>query len=259
VERASELVGFAQELADIAGTVLRRHFRRPIAVDYKPDQSPVSIADREAETAMREAIRARFPEHGIAGEEFGVERPDAELVWHIDPIDGTKSFLIGRPQFGILIGLAERGRLALGVIDQPILRERWVGAEGMPTTFQGEAVRTRACAELSDAILCTTSPLMFKQPGEPEAFRRIERRVRYTVYGGDCYGYGLLALGLVDLIVEADLDPYDFSALVPVVTGAGGVITDWQGRALTRDSVGQVVAAGDARVHGAALARLAEV
>jgi inositol-phosphate phosphatase / L-galactose 1-phosphate phosphatase / histidinol-phosphatase len=252
----AELVAFAHRLADVAGGIIRRYWRQPIAVETKADDSPVTIADREAEQALRELIRTTWPGHGIAGEEFAHERVDAELVWCLDPIDGTKSFIIGRPLFGTLIALARAGQPILGVIDQCVLGERWVGVAGEPTTWNGRPARIRPCPGLAEAVLSTTSPQMFRGPVERAAFARIERAVRLPMYGGDCYGYGLLALGCVDLIVEAGLSPHDFMALLPVIEGAGGIITDWQGRPLRPGADGRVVAAGDRRVHAAAITLL---
>ena len=169
MERAPEpldFAGFAQQLADVAGGIVRRHYRSPVIVERKLDASPVTAADREAERGMRELIRARYPDHGVAGEEFGVERPDAELVWHLDPIDGTKSFITGRPLFGTLIGLSHRGRPLLGVIDQCISGERWLGLLGQGTTWNGAAIHVRPCADLGSAVLGTTSPSMFAA-GDP--------------------------------------------------------------------------------------------
>jgi inositol-phosphate phosphatase/L-galactose 1-phosphate phosphatase/histidinol-phosphatase len=251
-------LAFAHELADRAGEVLRRHYRAPISVDYKADESPVTVADREAERVMRDLIRSRFPEHGIEGEEFASEHGEAELVWNLDPIDGTKAFLVGRPTFGTLISLLRRGRPILGIIDQCISHERWVGVLGEPSTLNDAAIRVRPCPDLGHAVLSTTSPQMFKTAAEQAALARVEQAVRFAVYGGDCYAYGLLAMGFADLVVEADLDLHDFAALVPVIEGAGGVITDWQGRALGPGSDGRVVAAGDRRVHAQALGLLGQ-
>ena len=254
--RVLEFQGFAARLADAAGAVIRKYYRASLTVESKSDASPVTVADREAEQVLREAIRATYPDHGIDGEEFAGERLDAELVWHLDPIDGTKSFVIGRPMFGTLIALTRGGRPILGVIDQCILGERWLGGVGQSSTWNGEPIRVRACAGLQDAILSVTSPQMF-DAAERAAVARLEGAVRFPVYGGDCYGYGLLAMGLVDLIVEADLDVHDFMALVPVIEGAGGIVTDWQGAPLTTASDGRIVAAGDPRVHESALKLLA--
>ncbi|HEX5079062.1 MAG TPA: histidinol-phosphatase [Geminicoccaceae bacterium] len=255
---AAEYLAFAHELADRAGEVLRRYYRAPVAVDYKMDASPVTTADREAERVMRDLIRTRFPEHGIEGEEFASEHADAELVWNLDPIDGTKAFMIGKPTFGTLISLLRDDRPVLGIIDQCISHERWVGILGEPSTLNGAPIRVRPCADLEHAVLSTTSPQMFKAAEEQAAFARVASAVRFPVYGGDCYGYGLLAMGFADLVVEADLDLHDFAALVPVIEGAGGVITDWQGRPLRPGSDGRVVAAGDPRAHAQALALLAQ-
>jgi inositol-phosphate phosphatase / L-galactose 1-phosphate phosphatase / histidinol-phosphatase len=250
---AADYLAFAHRLADAAGEIIRRYWRQPIAVEHKADDSPVTIADREVEETLRALIRATWPDHGIAGEEFAAERGDALLVWCLDPIDGTKSFITGRPLFGTLIALSRAGRPILGVIDQCVLGERWIGLEGEATTWNGVAVRTRACPGLAEAVLYVTSPQMFRTPAERAAFARVERAVRLPMYGGDCYAYGLLALGFADLIVEAGLDQHDFMALLPVIEGAGGIITDWQGRPLRPGADGRVVAAGDRRVHEAAL------
>ena len=248
----ARLVALAGRLADAARPVVRRHFRAPVAVERKSDNSPVTEADRASEAAMREILGAEAPDHGILGEEFGNERLDAEWVWVLDPIDGTKSFVTGKPLFGVLIGLAHEGRPALGVIDQPILEERWLGGPAHPTTFNGAPARVRACGALDGAWLYTTSPDMFE--GEDEVrFGRLAAAARQTLYGTDCYAYGLTAMGLVDLVVEAQTKPYDFWAPAAVVAGAGGLMTDWQGAPLTLESDGRVIAAGDPRVHAAVL------
>ena len=249
-------LALATELADAAAAAIRPYFRQPIAVDDKPDRSPVTVADRAAEAAMRRLIAARFPAHGIIGEEFGRERDDAEFVWVLDPIDGTKSFISGVPLFGTLIALAQQGRPILGVIDQPVLRERWFGAKGRPTTFNGRPIRCRACPQLASATLFATSPDMFPG-GAAAAFARLAAAVKLVRYGADCYAYGLVALGSIDLVVEASLKTYDFAAMLPIVEGAGGVASDWRGAPLTLASDGRVVIAGDPRAHEAALALLA--
>jgi histidinol phosphatase-like enzyme (inositol monophosphatase family) len=253
-----EFEALAHRLADAAGEVQRRYFRTPVAVDTKSDDSPVTIADREAEAVMRDLIGTAYPGHGILGEEHGCDRVDAELVWVLDPIDGTKSFITGRPLFGTLIALAHAGRPVLGVIDQAILRERWVGLAGEGAAWNGRPIRVRPCPRIEDAVLYSTSPDLFATPSEKEAFRRVHDRVRLPLYGGDCYAYGLLALGLADLIVESGLEAYDYMALAPVVEGAGGQLTDWNGRALELGSTGQVIAAGDQRVGDAARMLLRE-
>ena len=193
---------------------------------------------------MRRLIEIAFPRDGIVGEEFGALNADADYVWVLDPIDGTKSFISGVPLFGTLIALTYRGKPVLGVIDQPVARERWIGAAGRKTTFNGRAIRTRRCPRLSDATLYATSPDMFAK-GNAAAFARLRRKVKLARFGADCYAYGLLASGFIDLVVEADLKPYDFCALQPVIEGAGGRMSDWQGRPLTLKSDGRVIASGD--------------
>jgi len=242
----------AHRLADAAGAAIRPHFRTRVAITDKPDNSPVTIADQNAEAAMRQLLAAECPEHGIHGEELGVERPDAEWVWVLDPIDGTKAFISGLPMFGTLIALCRRGRPVLGAIDQPILRERWIGAEGVPTTLNGVPAKVRACAGLGQATLFSTAPDMFDGPAAAP-YERLRQAVKLPRYGGDCYAYAMLASGHIDVVVERKLKPFDYCALVPVIEQAGGIMTDWSGKPLTIASDGQVVAAGDARVHAAAL------
>jgi histidinol phosphatase-like enzyme (inositol monophosphatase family) len=249
-------VDFAHRLANAAGAVVRKYFRTPVAVDDKADASPVTVADREAEASMRALIAIHHPEHGILGEEEGAERLDADLVWVLDPIDGTKAFIAGKPTFVTLIALVAGGVPVLGIIDQPVARERWVGVAGASTRFNDQAVSTRSCARLDQAILNTTAPDLFSGD-DARAFGRLSAAVKHTLYGGDGYAYGLLAGGFIDVVAEADLKPYDFCALAPIVAGAGGVMTDWRGQPLTVNSDGRVVAAGDAAVHDAALGALA--
>lgn len=290
-----DVIRLAHDLADAAGRVTTRYFRTGVLADTKSDASPVTIADRQAEEAMRALLSERAPTHAVFGEEFGLSAPPAagsgssspssspgnstsggnanaaegklgdvpEWLWVLDPIDGTKSFVTGKPVFGTLVALLHRGAPVLGVIDQPVTRERWVGATGRPTTLNGRPVTTRACPAVREAYAYATTPHMFA-PGETErAWARVRDACRIPLYGCDCYAYGLLAAGHVDLVVEADLKPYDYLALVPVVEGAGGMITDWRGERLRWTGTGgggggggEVVAAGDARVHAEALALL---
>ena len=249
-------LALAGALADKAGAVLRRYFRSHLLVESKNDNTPVTVADREAEAEMRAMIEARFPDHGLLGEEHGRTRPEADYVWVIDPIDGTKSFISGVPLFGVLIALTFKGVPVLGVIDQPILRERWLGAEGRKTTLNGKPVATRACSVLGDATLYATAPDMFTG-GDAEAFARVRKTVRLARYGADCYAYGLLAAGFVDLVIESSLKPYDFCALAPVIEGAGGEMSDWTGEPLSLRSDGRVIAAGDPALAAATRAVLA--
>jgi len=241
-------IGLANELADAARPIAARYFRTQVAIDDKTDNSPVTIADREAETAMRDLLTRHVPEHGVFGEEHGAVRTDAEYVWVLDPIDGTKAFITGLPIFGTLIALLHRGKPVLGIIDQPILKERWLGVDGQRSTFNGQPISVRACPSLANAYMYSTAPIMF--PGAYEKpHEALTKKVKLFRWGGDCYAYGLLASGHVDLVVEASLKLYDFAALVPVVKGAGGLITDWRGKELDMNSDGSVLAAGDAKVH----------
>ena len=250
-------LALAEALADAARAVIRGYFRRKIAIDEKSDLTPVTIADREAEAAMRRLIEAQFPDHGIIGEEHGPTRADAEYVWVLDPIDGTKSFISGIPLFGTLIALTRSGRPVLGVIDQPILGERWLGAQGHPTFFNGARAHTRACASLAAATLYSTAPEGMFSGTDAVAFARLRAAVKLVRTGADCYAYAQLASGFIDLVVEGGLKPYDYCALVPVIKGAGGVMTDWQGRPLTLGSGGHVVACGDPRLAAATRTTLA--
>ncbi len=251
----AEFIALGERLADATGEILRGYFRQSLEFDDKADESPVTRADREAEAAMRALIAEAFPDHGIVGEEQDSERAQAEYVWVLDPIDGTKAFISGIPVFGTLIALTRNGRPILGLIDQPVLRERWIGAAGQPTTLNGETVGVRPRGGLGQAVLWSTSPHMF--PGaDCAAFERVRTRVRQPMYGGECYAYGLLASGFVDLVIEATMGSYDYLPLVAVVEGAGGSIPDWAGRPLGLESDGRVLAAGDARAHAAAMALL---
>jgi inositol-phosphate phosphatase/L-galactose 1-phosphate phosphatase/histidinol-phosphatase len=260
---------FACELADTARGVILPYWRRPIVVESKIEQrgteseSPVTEADRAAELAMRQQIEGRFPAHGIYGEEFGSVRTDATMVWVLDPIDGTKSFITGKPLFGTLIACLHDGMPVLGVIDQCVLDERWVGVQGLQTTLNGKPVHTRASASLGEVMMYATTPHMFSPGLEQERYAAMCDAVKRPLYGADCYAYALVASGFgADLVVEADLGLYDYCALVPVVEGAGGVMSDWQGRRLTLDnheeSKGRVVAAANEALHREALEILAE-
>ena len=247
-------LALANALADAARGIARGYFRQPIAVEQKADRSPVTVADRTIETEMRRLIRAAFPTHGIQGEEFAAE-PGTEFTWVLDPIDGTKSFVTGFPLFGSLIALEQDARAVLGVIEAPAQGERWVGAEGAATTFNGEPVRTSHCTAIEVARVYCTSTDTF----HGEHLRRYDaltQRALMRRYGGDCYIYGLLASGHCDLVIEAALKPHDFQALVPVIAGAGGRISDWDGEPLTAHSGDRVVAAATEPLWAQAVAAL---
>jgi inositol-phosphate phosphatase / L-galactose 1-phosphate phosphatase / histidinol-phosphatase len=239
-------IAFANRLADAAGAAIRPLFRGQWTEEQKVDRSFVTEADRAAEAAMRVIIEAERPTDGIVGEEYGAVREGAARQWVLDPIDGTTSFIAGRPIFGTLIALMQDGWPVLGVIDQPVAGERWVGTVGGGTTFNGKAARVRPCRELADAVLATTSPHLFAGD-EVDHFMALAKSVaeRKIVYGGDGYNYGLVASGHVDVVCEAGLKLHDFAALVPVVEGAGGTMCDWSGEPLHAGSTGEVLALGD--------------
>jgi histidinol phosphatase-like enzyme (inositol monophosphatase family) len=251
----ADFTRFAGELADTARTISGRYFRQPLKVEHKSADQPVTIADRETEAALRQLIQKHFPDHGIFGEEYGQQDVGRRHTWVIDPIDGTKSFITGMPLFGTLIALLEHGRPVLGVIDMPVLDERWVGVRGKPTLFNGKESTTRHCEQLSRAVLYTTSTETFRG-ADAKAYAALSSSVQLRRFGGDCYIYGLLALGFIDLALEAELQPYDYLALVPVIEGAGGCISDWQGKPLDLYSDGRVIAAGTPSLHEQALTLL---
>ncbi|PJE31763.1 histidinol-phosphatase, inositol monophosphatase family [Pseudooceanicola antarcticus] len=249
------LADFAASLADTTDAMAMTYFRKPLDIEAKADDSPVTQADRAIEAEMRTHISKAFPTHGILGEEHEDARLDAERIWVIDPIDGTKSFLSGMPSFGTLIACLSGGVPDVGVISIPPTGERWTGQSGAPSRFNGVPCRTSGRQNLGEAILYTTSPDSFDAAGLAH-FEALSKKVAMRRFGGDCYAYGLLASGHVDLLFEMNLHPYDYMALVPVIEGAGGVITDWDGQPLTLASEGKVIAAASAELHAQALAVL---
>ena len=247
----------ATELADVARGIVLRHFRTPLAVERKSDGTPVTAADRAIETEMRRRIRAAFPAHAIRGEEFGADG-GGEFTWVLDPIDGTKSFVTGFPLFGSLIALLQDGRPVLGVLEAPVLGERWIGCEGRPTLYNGREARTSGCRDLAQAALYTTTPESF-DADERRRFERLGARAALRRFGGDCYLYGMLASGYCDVVVEVQLKPHDIMAAVPIVAGAGGRISDWRGAPLAlRDGTceGRMVLAATETLWRQALAEL---
>jgi len=255
---AVDFSSFVDQLASASGDTILPFFRTALAIENKQPGGfdPVTAADRAAENAMRALIRKSFPGHGILGEEYGSERTDAEYVWVLDPIDGTKSFITGMVAWGTLIGLMRFGEPVFGMIHQPFTRERFTG-DGGAARYRGPAgnreLRVRQCASLGDAILSTTSPLLMNE-ADRAAFRRVENAVKLSRYGGDCYAYCMLAAGLIDLVIETEIKPYDIVAVIPIVTGAGGIVTTWENG--PAQAGGRVIVAGDARVHEAALEML---
>ena len=250
-----EFIATAVAAADAARRITAGYFRAGLAVASKDDRSPVTAADRETEQRVKEFILARHATHSIEGEETGGIDNAGEWRWVIDPIDGTKSFATGNPTFGTLIALLHCDRPVLGIIDHAALDERWVGIAGQPTTHNGAPCATSAARELAAGSIYTTTPDMFA--GESlEKFNELSAAFRFRVFGGDCYCYGLLSSGFTEAVCEARMNPYDFMALIPVVEGAGGVITDWRGEPLTSDSNGEVLATANQALHRAALAKL---
>jgi inositol-phosphate phosphatase/L-galactose 1-phosphate phosphatase/histidinol-phosphatase len=233
---------FMNEAADAAGKVALRYFRQNIPVDEKQDKSPVTQADREIEQVLRDVIAKKFPSYGIFGEEFGAQNTGAEFVWCLDPIDGTKSFITGRPMFGTIIGLLHEGKPVAGLIDQAYTRERWFGIADTLATHNGKPIRVAPARKLDKARLYTGSIDMF-EGANFEGYLRLCRAAKLTQYSCDCYAIGLLAMGWADVWVEQCLGLYDIAGAVPIVTGAGGFIGDWQGKPLDINFKGEAVAA----------------
>jgi myo-inositol-1(or 4)-monophosphatase len=255
---AIDFASFVDRLATVSGDTILPFFRTALTVENKQAGGfdPVTAADRAAEEAMRVLIRETFPEHGILGEEQAPERTDAEYVWVLDPIDGTKSFIAGMPAWGTLIGLMRFGEPVFGMMHQPFIGERFAG-DGGAARYRGPAgdrdLGVRKCAGLGEAVLFTTSPLLMNAT-DRAAFRKVENTVKLSRYGGDCYSYCMLAAGLVDLVIETEIKPHDIVPLIPIITGAGGVVTTWENGAPQQG--GRIVVAGDDRVHQVALAML---
>lgn len=250
---------FLDRLADAASHAIMPHFRQGFDIDNKWDTGfdPVTVADRNGETAMRELINKAYPDHGILGEEHGPENLDAEHVWVLDPIDGTRAFITGLPTWGTLIGLKTEGTPSLGMMVQPYVGERF-GGDGTTAWYRGplgtNRISTRPCGDLKDATIFTTTPALFNER-ERTAYDRVESQVRLSRYGTDCYAYCMVAAGHGDAVIESGLQAYDIVALVPIIEGAGGVVTTWTGGSPAEG--GQIVASGDARLHDLLLRDLA--
>jgi len=246
------LVPLAETLADAARRETLPRFRsRALSVETKTDHSPVTAADRAAEATMRTLLAEHCPDHGILGEEEGSSGLDRDFVWVLDPIDGTRSFVTGSPLWGTLIALSWKGTPVLGVLDVPAMNERWVGCVGRPTLYNGAPCQTRSVGDLDRAVLYTTTPDLFDDRDRP-GFEALSSRVAERRYCADCYAYGMLAAGWIDIALDPGTQPYDYMALVPVVEGAGGRMTDWSGAPADLRSSGWVVAAGDTALHATA-------
>jgi myo-inositol-1(or 4)-monophosphatase len=258
---AVDFEAFVHELADVSGQAILPFFRTALGVEDKSRGAafdPVTAADRAAEQAMRALIRRNFPGHGVVGEEYDNEHTDAEFVWMLDPIDGTKSFIAGMPAWGTLIGLTRNGRPVYGMMHQPFIRERFYG-DGDGARYRGPAgerrLSVRACEKLADALMVTTSPRLMDE-ADRARFSVVEEHVRMSRYGGDCYAYCMVAAGHVDLVIETNLQDHDIVPLIPIIEGAGGIVTDWAGDPAVAG--GRVVVSGDRRLHDAALEMLAK-
>ena len=255
---AIDFTSFVDQLASVSGETILPFFRTSLEIDNKKPGGfdPVTAADRAAEAKMREFIRNAFTEHGIVGEEYGAEQSSSEYVWVLDPIDGTKSFIAGMVAWGTLIGLMRLGEPVYGMMHQPFTRERFSG-DGAAARYRGPTgnrdLHVRDCASLSDALLFTTSPLLMNQ-ADRAAFGKVENAVKLSRYGGDCYDYCMLAAGHIDLIIETEIKPHDIVPLIPIIAGAGGIVTTWEGA--PAQAGGRIVAAGDSRVHEQAMAVL---
>jgi len=260
-DRIPEFLEFAYDIAAAAGAAILPHFRQAITVEDKRNElgyDPVTIADRAAEEVIRAAVARSYPDHSIHGEEQGRLLGTSSYTWVIDPIDGTKSFILGHLHWGILVALHDGARPIVGVAHQPFVGETFLGALGHTAEWRrgGErrVLRTRPCARVEDAIVATTDPRTFRSARETEALRVVGDEARFIRYGGDCYCYTQLAMGLVDVVIETGLQPYDIQALIPIIEAAGGTITDWSGGPC--DQGGSVLACGDPTLHAAILRRL---
>ncbi|MGO4676053.1 inositol monophosphatase family protein [Bosea sp. 2YAB26] len=252
---ASELLSFAQQLADEGRAIVSEALRTAHKIDIKADQSFVTATDRAIEKRLRERIEVAYPDHGILGEEFGSHGLDREFVWVIDPIDGTAAFIAGIPVYGILIGVARAGRPWLGLMDLPATGERLSGISGAGAEHNGRPIRCRPRNSLEQAFLTSSNP-RFLTETERSAVDRLDRTVAFTQYGGSCYAYGCLARGNTDIAVDGGLDAFDVFAPIAIIEGAGGVVSDWSGKAIDLSWKGQIAAAGDRTLHGLALAQL---
>ena len=253
----NELISFVNLLSDKSGNIIKKYFRQSnFDEKNKEDDSPVTIADMQAELIIRELIKEKFPNHGIIGEEFDSWQENADFKWVIDPIDGTTSFIIGRPIFGTLIALLYKNKPILGVINQPITQERWIGIDNIGSFFNGKKIENLSKVKnLSEAILCATSPYFFSEnSNDLKFFESLKNKTKYqnhggAIYGGDCYLFGLVALKYVDIVLERGLKKCDFMALPPIINNAGGKITDWQGNDINFNSDGRVLACSNADIH----------
>ena len=243
-----EYLNFANRLADEAGIISMEYFRTSLDIENKSDESPVTIADKNTELKLRSMIEEKYPDHGILGEEFDSINPDAEFIWVIDPIDGTKSYLAGHKDFGNLISLTQNKKPIIGIINCPAHDERWVGAKNQNSTINQQSSKTSSVTKIEDAYFFS-SGLYFDEPHLRNAVDKIKHKVKYYRYGGDCYMYGMVASGLIDFVIEDTLKIHDYMALVNVIEGSGGKVTDKFGNEITTDSRGSCIASANEKLH----------
>ncbi len=243
-----QLIKLANKCADASGKIIKKYFRKKIKINLKKDNTPFTKADIEAEKIIRELILKQEPNCGFVGEETGSINMNREYCWVVDPLDGTKSFITGKPSFGTLIGLLKNNKPVLGILNQPILNERWVGIAGVETKYNNKKVRVRKCKRIEGAKMYATSPMMF-QGRNKKIYKNVRAKIGECLFGADCYSHGLMSLGFVDVILEANLKPWDYIASASIISGAGGKITDWNDNDLNLQSDGRILATGDSNIH----------
>ena len=243
-----QLIKLANKCADASGKIIKKYFRKKIKINLKKDNTPFTKADIEAEKVIRELILKQEPNCGFVGEETGSINMNREYCWVVDPLDGTKSFITGKPTFGTLIGLLKNNKPVLGILNQPILNERWVGIAGVETKYNNKKVRVRKCKSIKGAKMYATSPMMFQERNK-KIYKNVRAKIGECLFGADCYSHGLMSLGFVDVILEANLKPWDYIASASIISGAGGKITDWNDNDLNLQSDGRILATGDSNIH----------
>lgn len=253
-----KFIKLANECADISSKIIKKYFRKKIKINIKKDNTPFTKADTEAEQIIRALILKKEPNCGFVGEETGAINSNNEYCWVVDPLDGTKSFVTGKPSFGTLIGLLKNNKPVLGVLNQPILNERWIGITGLETKYNNKKVKVRKCKKLKGSKMYATSPMMFKGKNQ-RIYKNVRAKIGECLFGADCYHYGLMSLGFVDVILEANLKPWDYIASAAIISGAGGRITDWNGDDINLNTDGRILATGDSKIHKQILKIIHEV
>jgi inositol-phosphate phosphatase/L-galactose 1-phosphate phosphatase/histidinol-phosphatase len=243
-----ELLLFSHQLADESAEVIKKYFRKSLHIDDKDDESPVTIADKDTELKISELIESKYPNHSILGEEFNNKNTDSEYLWVIDPIDGTRSFIAGHKDFGTLIALLHNEEPIIGIINCPMHNERWVGVKGRTSLFNGKKIQTSTVKDLKNSYVCS-SGLYLENNHFREGFEKIIKQSRYHRFGGDCYMYGMAASGLIDIVIEDTLKAHDYMALIPIIEGAGGKITDKYGKSIDLNSNGSVLVSANEELH----------